>query len=156
MESPREEHVDEERPATAYDETETGPIAPPAEESPEPDREAHSEPAEASDEPAEGESEGQEFAEGEEGILVGTESERAPGVGLADHPAPAAVRDPETGHVRVAGEAPANTSAGTQVPVGDSSDEQAGDVEDAEARERLNAVTEPEPIETDRPDLGTE
>lgn len=89
-----------------------------------------------------------------EGLLAGTASERQPGVGgTGDHPAPAAMRDPETGRLRVAGEP--ETGAGTAVPVGDSTDLQAGDVTDESARERLNAVTEPEQQETERPDLGT-
>lgn len=93
----------------------------------------------------------------DEGVLVGTGTERAPGVGgLGDHPAPAAMRDPVRGGIHVAGEPPAGTIAGSSAPA-DSEDVQAGgDVTDEDARERLNAVTEPEPYETERPDIGTE
>lgn len=94
------------------------------------------------------------MSESEEGPLVGTESEQAPGVGDATHPAPAAMRDPETGEVRVAG-SPPGAASGT-APAGDSPDLQSGeDVTDPEARERLNAVHELEGEDTNRPDLGT-
>lgn len=91
------------------------------------------------------------------GLLTGTASELQPGVGgLGDHPAPAVVKN-EDGTLHVAGEPPAGTSAGTQVPEGDSADLQSGDdVTDPEAREALNEVKEPDQIETERPDIGTE
>jgi hypothetical protein len=57
------------------------------------------------------------------GVLAGTSSERAAGVGGGgEHPAPAIMRDPETGALRQHGEAP--SSATDSVPVGDSSDEE--------------------------------
>lgn len=97
--------------------------------------------------------EGDESAseEGESGLLVGTASEQAPGVGgVGDHPAPAAMVDPESGRVRVAGEPP---HAASGVAPGE---EEADAETDEEAREKLNAVQEPDQIETDRPDIGTE
>lgn len=92
-------------------------------------------------------------SEDESGLLVGTTSEQAPGVGDASHPAPAAMRDPQTGEVRVAG-SPPSAASGT-VPASDSPDEQAGDVTDPQAREQLSAVHELENEPTDRPDIGT-
>lgn len=90
----------------------------------------------------------------EQGPLVGTASEQAPGVGgTGDHPAPAAMVDPETGNVRVAG-SPPDVASGV-APASDTTDLQSGDVTDAEAREKLNAETELEDVPTDRPDLGT-
>lgn len=82
-------------------------------------------------------------------LLVGTGTERAPGVGGGgEHPAPAVVRDPETGFVRQHGEA-LNT-AGDQAPYGDASDES-----DASAEREPQGVVEPDPVETDRIDIGT-
>lgn len=92
-----------------------------------------------------------------EGPLAGTTAEQEPGVGgTGDHPAPAVMRDPETGALHSAGEAPAGTAESGQPPASDTADLQAGDVTDEEARERLNAVIEPEPHPIERPDLGTE
>lgn len=89
------------------------------------------------------------------GLFAGTESEVETGVGgTADHPAPAAMRD-EAGGLHVAGEPPAGTVASGESPTGDQSDEQSGDVTDADARERLNAVCEPVQQPTARPDIGT-
>lgn len=95
-------------------------------------------------------------SEGEdEGILTGTASEQAPGVGgLGDHPAPAAVRDPD-GSIHVAGEPPAGTIAGSVAP-DDLGETAGGDVTDPEAQERLNAVVDHAAHPTDRPDIGTE
>lgn len=115
--------------------------------------------SESSESPEDGEREGTLWWRTEEpGILTGTGSELQPGVGgSGDHPAPAVVVDPADGTQHVAGEPPAGTVAGGQAPQGDSSDLQSGgDVTDPEALERLNAVHEPEQIETDRPDIGTE
>lgn len=132
----------------------TGLQFPASEEQAEPDQEAHSEPAQADDSAESGDP---EAADEREGILAGTGSELAPGVGGdGDHPAPAAVLG-DDGQLHVAGEPPAGTIAPSQAPVGDEPDVGSGDiVSDEEARERLNAVTEPEPYETERPDLGTE
>lgn len=93
----------------------------------------------------------------EAGLLAGTTAEVAPGVGgTGDHPAPAAVLN-EDGSLHVAGEPPVGNIAPSQAPAGDSTDLPSGDVvTDPAAREKLNAETEPEPIETDRPDIGTE
>lgn len=93
---------------------------------------------------------------GTPGVLVGTTAEQEPGVGgIGDHPAPAAMVDPETGEVRVAGQPP--HAASGVAPEGDAFDEQAGgDVTDEEAKEKLEAVQEPDQIETERPDIGTE
>jgi hypothetical protein len=96
-----------------------------------------------------------EEAVGSPGVLVGTTTEEAPGVGgIGDHPAPAAMVDPETGRVRVAGEPP--HAAASVAPAEDADVQAGGDVTDDEARERLNAVQEPEQVETERPDIGTE
>lgn len=131
-------------------------------ESAEPSAEAES--SAPADSPSEPSSEAADQAEADAapaesedpGLLAGTSSEQQPGVGgTGDHPAPASVVG-EDGELHVAGEPPAGTSAGTQTPAGDTTDLQSGDVTDPEAREKLNAETEPEPIETDRPDIGTE
>lgn len=92
----------------------------------------------------------------EPGVLAGTGSELAPGVGgTGDHPAPAVMVDPATGFMRQHGESLINT-AGNQAPIGDLSDTTSADnALDPEARERLDAVTEPDQAETNRPDLGT-
>lgn len=113
--------------------------------------------AQGTDEAPAGDGEAQAETGGEEsGPLAGTSSELEPGVGgTGDHPAPAAMRD-ESGDLHVAGEAPAGTAESNESPAGDSTDLQSGDVVDPEAREKLNAETEPEQVETDRPDIGTE
>lgn len=73
----------------------------------------------------------------DEGLLAGTGEELAPGVGGAgEHPAPAAMRDPETGELRVAGQPPAGTAALSEAPAGDTSDVRSGDDVDPEVRER--------------------
>jgi hypothetical protein len=91
----------------------------------------------------------------EDGVLIGTGSELAPGVGgTGDHPTPAVMRDPETGAIRVAGQ-PSNGAIGAS-PEGDDFDAQSGDVTDPAARARLNAVSEPEAYAIKRPDIGTE
>jgi hypothetical protein len=148
VEAANQEQAQEDSAATesAHDPTETGPIALP--------EDAQVSPTDA------GQARAGEEADDEEGEgvqLAGTASEQAPGVGgTGDHPAPAAVIRPEDGQLHVAGEPPAGTVAGTAVPAGDAPDLQAGEVTDPEARERLNATKEPEQIETERPDLGTE
>jgi hypothetical protein len=100
------------------------------------------------------ESEGHKEDDG--GLLVGTSSEQAPGVGgVGDHPAPAAMRDPETGFIRQHGE-PVNT-AGNQSPQGDATDEGSGDdFLSPEARANLTKQHEPDQADTERPDIGTE
>jgi len=101
----------------------------------------------------------EQAAEGKDrvGVLAGTASEQAPGVGgTGDHPTPAAMVDPDDGGLHVAGEPPAGTSALSASPEGDTTDRQAGDVTDPQARARLNAVVAPAPFHTKRPDLGTE
>jgi hypothetical protein len=99
--------------------------------------------------------ESEDTADDEEvGPLVGTTSEQESGVGgLGDHPAPAVMRDPETGAIRQHGE-PVNT-AGNQVPIGDSSDEESGDGLNDDAREALTREQEPDQQDTDRVDIGT-
>lgn len=90
----------------------------------------------------------------EPGILTGTGAEQAPGVGGAgEHPAPAVVRGPD-GSLHVAGEPPAGTVA-SGLAGSELRDTPSG-AADEEAREALNAEHEPDQIETDRPDLGTE
>jgi hypothetical protein len=115
---------------------------------------ANQEPEEPVEPEGSGTTEGVDTPEGG-GVLTGTATEQAPGVGgLGDHPAPAAMVD-ETGNVRVAGQPP-HAAAGV-APEGDTTDEQAGgDVTDEEAAEKLTAVQEPEQVETERPDIGTE
>jgi hypothetical protein len=54
----------------------------------------------------------------------------------------------------VAGEPP--HAAASVAPAEDADVQAGGDVTDDEARERLNAVQEPEQVETERPDIGTE
>jgi hypothetical protein len=71
----------------------------------------------------------------------------------SDHPAPAVMRDPETGALRQHGEA-VNT-AGNSAPEGDSSDESSGDGLTPEAREELGGLHEPDQRSTERPDIGT-
>ena len=113
--------------------------------------------AEQAAEEHESEDEAAEEAESteESGVLVGTTTEQAPGVGgIGDHPAPAAMVDPESGELRVAGQAPADTAALSAPP--DQEVEQPSDEEIEENRERLNAVTEPDPVQIERPDIGTE
>lgn len=80
-------------------------------------------------------------------LLVGTGTERAPGTGGGgEHPAPAVMRDPNTGFMRQHGEA-LNT-AGDQAPIGDSSDA-------SDAEREPQGVVEPEQVDTDRLDIGT-
>jgi hypothetical protein len=87
-------------------------------------------------------------------LVAGTETETAPGVGgLGDHPAPAAMRDAD-GELRVHGET--ESTAGWTSPAGDGFDLQVGEVTDESARERLDALAEPEPFAIERPDIGTE
>lgn len=116
---------------------------------------ANQEPEQPAEPEGTGTSEGVETPEGG-GVLIGTTTEQAPGVGgIGDHPAPAAMVDPESGQVRVAGQPP--HAASSVAPEGGEVDVQAGgDVTDEEARGRLNAVQEPEQVETERPDIGTE
>lgn len=168
-----DEHAGEQQPDAAGTETGPIPVEPVSPDSPgvrEPEavpvtdptsasiEETHSNEDAASESPAPQSSESSESSDEPqgEGLLAGTASEQAPGVGgLGDHPAPAAIVG-EDGQLHVAGEPPAGTIASGQAPVGDAADEQSGDVTDEEARERLNAVQEPEQIETDRPDIGTQ
>jgi hypothetical protein len=83
-------------------------------------------------------------------LLVGTGTERAPGTGGGgEHPAPAVVRDPNTGFMRQHGEA-LNT-AGDQAPIGDDSDASVA----ADSEGDAFGVTEPEQVHTDRVDIGT-
>jgi hypothetical protein len=83
-------------------------------------------------------------------LLVGTGTERAPGTGGGgEHPAPAVMRDPNTGYLRQHGEA-LNT-AGDQAPLGDDAD--ATVAEDSEGEPQ--GVVEPEQVDTDRIDIGT-
>lgn len=109
-------------------------------------------PGQVSDPAAEGGSQVDE----ESGPLVGTTSELQPGTGVGgSHPAPAVMRDPD-GTVHSAGLPPAGNAAGEAAPVGDESDQasESGFLT-PEAREELEAVHEPEQVETERPDLGT-
>lgn len=87
-----------------------------------------------------------------EGLLVGTGSEQAPGVGDASHPAPAAMVR-EDGLAHVAGESPVGT---TPASSGYDPDDTPSGATTEEARERLNAVQEPEQHDIKRPDIGTE
>lgn len=109
-----------------------------------------------SSEPSSGSSESSSETE-TTGLLAGTGSETQPGVGgTGDHPAPAAVVDPETGELHSAGQPPAGNVASEQSPTGDLSD--ATDESHAlsdKARAALNEVHEPDQVETDRPDIGT-
>lgn len=182
MEAPQhDEHAGEQQPDPVG--AETGPIAPPeADTSDRPAEEkegfgswsetppvVESDPTQASSSPAPEEADGdapESDAEGREGglpkaeredepgILTGTAEELAPGVGGAgEHPAPAAVRNPD-GSLHVAGEPPVgNVASGL---AGSELEETPSGATDEGAREALNAEQEPEQIETERPDLGTE
>lgn len=143
--------VDQEQPVDpSPEETETHdePLVPAIEESaPEASDEHEQEPPSPEENSTEGE---------EGGVLSGTASEQAPGVGgTGDHPAPAAMINPEDGSLHVAGEPPNGSIAGSVAPAGES-DLSDRDVSDPEALEKLNAVQEPEQVETERPDIGTE
>jgi hypothetical protein len=86
----------------------------------------------------------------EPGFLTGTASEQAPGIGDSTHPAPAAIIG-EDGQLHVAGEPP----VGNIAPSLPQPDPPASGPTDEENIAKLNAVTEPEPQETNRPDIGT-
>lgn len=132
--------------------TETAPVAAP---SPPAQGEADSNPPTEGDVPTFPSDEAADPDASEESAATQAQGRDEPaGVGgTGDHPAPAAMRD-ETGKLRVAGESPNVSFAGTEAGA-DLGEDIASGALDPEAREKLNAETEPEQVEVQRPDIGT-